>query len=104
MQKNYEDDADDQIEDISRCALEPLSRYRNFHPPWISPHEYLRPIGHILSDDDYNEDEYFQVTGLNVDNNDNDNDEYDLSFEFHIICWREALENPPTTVFDHLTI
>ena len=67
MQKNYEDDADDQIEDISSCALEPLSRYRNFHPPWISPHEYLRPIGHILSDDDCNEDEYFEVTWSHVE-------------------------------------
>ena len=36
------------------------------------PHEYLRPIGHILSDDDYDADEYFQVTGLNVDADNND--------------------------------
>ena len=88
MQPNY--DADDQIEDISSwisTGYYPAVPWSHSQDTAISiPHEYLRPIGHILSDDDYNEDEYFQVTGLNVDNNDNDNDEYDLSFEFHIIC------------------
>ena len=37
MQTNYEDDADDQIEDISRCALEPLSRIPQFPSPMNLP-------------------------------------------------------------------
>ena len=36
------------------------------------PMNILRSIGSIESDDDYENDEYFEVAGLGVDDNDND--------------------------------